>query len=75
MSLEETKHGFARVLTNKYFYLMKQSIAFETILFALMLVSTLVIFLSMGVRDVNLCLVAFATFLLSAVSLVVKLKK
>jgi hypothetical protein len=75
MSLKETKHGFARVLTNKYFYLMKQSIAFETILFALMLVSTIVILISMGVRDVNVCLLAFATFLFSAVSLIVKLKK
>jgi hypothetical protein len=54
---------------------MKQSIAIETILFALMLMSTLVIFLSMGVRDVNVCLLAFATFLFSAVSLIVKLKK
>jgi hypothetical protein len=54
---------------------MKQSIAIETILFALMLMSTLVIFLSMGVRDVNLCLAAFVTFLFSAVALIVKLKK
>ena len=54
---------------------MKQSIALETILFALMLVSTLVILISIMTRDVNVCMIAFATFLVSAVSLIIKLKK
>lgn len=61
--------------TNKQTNNMKNSIALETILFALMLVSTIVILISMGVREVNLCLLAFATFLFSAVALIVKLKK
>jgi len=54
---------------------MKKSIALETILFALMLTSTIVILISMVERDVNVCFLAFATFLFSAIALIVKLKK
>jgi hypothetical protein len=54
---------------------MKSSIVLETILFALMLISTIIILISMVVRDVNVCCLAFATFLFSAIVLIVKLKK
>ncbi len=47
----------------------------EICLFACMLLSTLIIFASMVMRDVNLCLIAFTTFLVSAITLIVKLKK
>lgn len=47
----------------------------ETILFSLMLLCTIVIMYAMVERDVNLCLVAFYTFLASAIALIVKLKK
>lgn len=54
---------------------MKSSIVLETILFALMLVSTIVILASMVYQDVNVCMLAFATFLFSAIALIIKLKK
>jgi hypothetical protein len=47
----------------------------EICLFACMLVSTLVILLSMGMRDINICLISFATFLIASITLIVKLKK
>jgi hypothetical protein len=54
---------------------MKSSIVLETILFALMLISTIIILISMVVIDVNVCFLAFATFLLSAIALILQLKK
>jgi hypothetical protein len=54
---------------------MKKSIALETILFACMLTSTIIIMISMVERDVELCLVAFYTFILSAIALILFLKK
>lgn len=53
---------------------MKKSIALETILFACMLVSTIIIMISIVERDVELCLVSFYAFILSAIALIVKLK-
>jgi hypothetical protein len=35
MSLKETKHGFARVLTNKYFNLMKTALNLSLVAIAL----------------------------------------
>lgn len=54
---------------------MKSSIVLETILFALMLITTIVILISMVYQDVNVCFIAFATFLFSAIALIIKLKK
>ena len=47
----------------------------ETSLFSLMLLSTIVIMYAMFERDVNVCLIAFATFLFASITLIVKLKK
>lgn len=62
-------------INNKKNNTMKNSIVLETILFALMLVSTIVILASMVYQDVYVCMLAFATFLFSAIALIIKLKK